>query len=996
MKLYLSGISSAGKAYFALERSSRHPVTVVVTSAENVELWQDNLSALAQLFAIDPENIVSFLPEDQFGKLITLKKLSESNRPLIIITTVPILSSLTTNLDSFRGSFIHFEVDRTVDTSVLIDQLIQRGYRRDDFVEEKGMFSRRGEILDIWAADQPAPWRLVFNYDALESIKTFEVVTQRSGDFLPRAILIPASDVPQQPFENLLPPTAAVLYDDISLIDKFEKPGAAEQYDFTVLPAFAGNYRIFAEQLRKFESSQIRIFCSNTGDKERMEDILHEQGLSDLTDTLIIGPLQDSFYSPSRNSALFSAQQVMYRRRQVHFPKFKTGRRLEGLWEIMPRDYVVHEKYGIGKYLGLKKLVRGEQIAEYLCVEYKGGDKLYVPVDDFKVVQKYVGVEGYRPKLYSLDTATWARVTQRARESAQKLAEELLKLYAERNQAQGVAFVPDTPWERELADSFPYQETPDQLKAIEDVKNDLMQTRPMERLICGDVGFGKTEVAIRAAFKVVQSSKQVVILVPTTVLAEQHYTTFANRLAPFPVKIAFLSRFQTKVDQKKILNDLAAGTVDIVIGTHRLLQKDVKFKDLGLLIIDEEHRFGVKQKEKIKSVKKNIDVLLLSATPIPRTLSLAMASMRDLSVIETPPYGRLPIETHLGPYNEETVKTIIQAELARGGQVYYVYNRVETILSKGVHLKKLVPDVRWGIIHGQLPAASIEKTMWQFLHKEIDVLIATTIIESGLDIPSVNTMIVEEAEYFGLAQLYQLRGRIGRERQKAYCYLFYTPELLTPESQKRLEALREFGELGSGFRLALRDLEIRGAGSILSAQQHGFVRDVGFDLYSRLLEEASHSLTGKGSPVKSAEPTLVDFSMPAYIPEEYIPVEDIRIVFYRRLSAVSTQNDISVIQDELIDRFGVLPEAMNNLMRLAKLKLAGNRKRVKSIVEDRTGYQITFFPNVGVTPERMIALSKKYQDTMSFVRGNQYSLRFDKDKIGGAPVDFIERFLVDL
>ncbi|MCX5777650.1 MAG: transcription-repair coupling factor [Elusimicrobia bacterium] len=996
MKQYLAGISGGGKAYFVLERSAASPVTVVVTASDSVAVWQDNLSALAPLFSVDPDAVVSFLPEDQFGRLLVLKKLAESAGPLIIITTAAALVGHTTALASFRRSLIRFEVDGALDPAVLAGLLVERGYRRDDFVEEKGMFSSRGEIVDIWPPDQPAPWRLVFNYSVLESIKTFEVVTQRSGEFLPRASLIPAADVPEQEFAELIPTEAVLYYDELAAPGAPDQDEPPAQYDFSALPSFAGNFRMFAAELRKFNDRNIKIFCANTGDQERMDDILHEQGLPELSAVLTIGPLQDGFYSPSRGIVFCSAQQVLYRRRPVHFPKFKTGRRLEGLWEITPRDFVVHEKYGIGKYLGLKKLVRGEQIAEYLCVEYKGGDKLYVPVDDFKVVQKYVGIEGYRPKLYSLDTASWTRVTQRARESAQKLAEELLKLYAERNRAQGTAFVADTPWERELADSFPYQETPDQLKAIDDVRNDLMQERPMERLICGDVGFGKTEVAIRAAFKVVQSSKQVAVLVPTTVLAEQHYNTFINRLAPFPVKIAFLSRFQTKQDQKKILADMAAGTVDIVIGTHRLIQKDVLFKDLGLLVIDEEHRFGVKQKEKIKAIKKNIDVLLLSATPIPRTLSLAMANMRDLSVIETPPYGRLPIETHLGAYNEEAVKTIIQAELARGGQVYYVYNRVETIISKGAHLKRLVPDVRWGIIHGQLPAAAIEKTMWQFLHKEIDVLIATTIIESGLDIPSVNTMIIEEAEYFGLAQLYQLRGRIGRERQKAYCYLFYTPALLTPDSQKRLEALQEFGELGAGFRLALRDLEIRGAGSILSAQQHGFVRDVGFDLYSRLLEEASHSLGGAPAPRVEAEPTTIDFGMPAYIPEEYMPLEDIRIVFYRRLSAVVSPEDSAAIRAELIDRFGVLPAAVANLLRLAGLKLAAARKQVRSIVEDKAGYQVTFSPTVDLPPGRMLALAEKYQDSMSFVRGNQYSLRFDREKLGTDPVGFIEQFLVDL
>jgi transcription-repair coupling factor (superfamily II helicase) len=497
------------------------------------------------------------------------------------------------------------------------------------------------------------------------------------------------------------------------------------------------------------------------------------------------------------------------------------------------------------------------------------------------------------------------------------------------------------------------------------------------------VGFGKTEVAVRAAFKAVQDARQVVVLCPTTVLAEQHFNTFSNRLTPFPVRVEMLSRFQQKKDQKKVIEDVNKGLVDIVVGTHRVLSKDVKFKELGLLIIDEEHRFGVKQKEKIKNLKKNIDVLLLSATPIPRTLSLALSNLRDLSVIETPPYGRLPIETHLGPYDEKIVQRIIQAELSRGGQVFYVHNRVETIFSRAQYLQKLIPEIRWGVIHGQLPAQEIEKVMWQFLHRQIDVLIATTIIESGLDIPTVNTMIVEEAENFGLAQLYQLRGRIGRERQKAYCYLFYTPDKLTEESRKRLEALQEFSELGSGFRLALRDLEIRGAGNILSARQHGFVRDIGFELYSRLLDEASRRLKGVevGDVFEESRKTVIDLTLPAFLPQEYVEAEDLRVMFYRRLGTARTPADLRAVRDELEDRFGRLPAAADNLLVLADLRLAAEAVRVQSIVEDARDIVIRFGNGIEFMPDKILALANDYAGVLEFLRGDEPGVRLRKECI---------------
>jgi transcription-repair coupling factor (superfamily II helicase) len=1005
MKKYYSGLAASGKAYFVLEHLPKNGTLVVVVPEEEVTLWQGNVQALSTLTT--PVRVFPFLQADHFGRLNTIKNIADDRANAIIIATVGSLGEQTVQPDTFRKEVLVFEPGRDYEFNDLTAALSRLGYQRADFVEERGQFSRRGEILDIWSPDQERPWRLVFAINTLESLRIFDVVTQRSEEFLKKTELLPAKEETQTYLSEYLPgdtlfyfeaPPPECLPIEFSkfdwLVNDPLSPEAIEE-DFKSFTRWGGNFPLFGEELRQYADAGCRlvIICGSQGEKERIDDVLFEQKWDGAPPEFLIGPLADGFYSRKRKLAVLSSQEILYRRRPVNFPKFKTGRRLEGLWEISSGDYVVHEKYGIGRYLGLRKLVRGEHESEYLCIEYKNGDKLYVPPDDFRVVQKYVGVEGCRPRLFSLDTASWERAKQRAADGARDMAEELLKLYAERHNAPGHAYQTETPWERELADSFPYQETQDQLRAIEDVKKDLENQAPMERVICGDVGFGKTEVAIRAAFKVAQDSKQVAVLVPTTVLAEQHYNTFSNRLAPFPTRVALISRFQDKKEQKKVVEGLAAGTVDIVVGTHRLLQKDVRFKDLGLLIIDEEHRFGVKQKEKIKAFKKNVDVLLMSATPIPRTLSLALSSLRDLSVIETPPYGRLPIETHLGPYDDKLVKRIIQAELSRGGQVYYVHNRVETIFSRAQHLQDLLPDARFGVIHGQMAAAVIEKTMWNFLHRHIDVLVATSIIESGLDIPSVNTMIIEEAENFGLAQLYQLRGRIGREKQKAYCYLFYTPDQVTEDSRKRLEALKEFGELGAGFRLALRDLEIRGAGNILSAKQHGFVKEIGFELYSRLLDEASQSLKSGKPVVREEFKSTIDFALPSFLPQDYIDQEDLRIIFYRKLATARSERDLEAVREELKDRFGSLPQAVVNLLTLTALRLQAEQEKIKGIAEEDGCIAVYFSNLMSFTPDGITAMAADYGDKMEFMRGEAPGIRFRKDMIPRPPFPFLREFL---
>jgi len=996
-----SDSGTGANAYLALENLPAGGMLVVLTREDDLSSWRENLAALGQLSG--SPRVLIFPPSDRFERLTTLNGIIE-NPAGVVITTPEALALKTYPPLMLKNTRLIFENAKELQFDALLESLVTFGYSRIDFVEDKGQFSRRGEVLDVWPTDRSQPVRVVFTGNNIESIKEFDISSQRSEKFIGKFDLVPAAEGEGATLKDYLP-VNTVVFDDLRKndgpgggLEVFKRSGSGvlePGFDFSGFGLLGGNFKLFCAELEKYQRDGYRtiIFASNEGEKERMEDILQENRFPGKAPEMFTGTLSEGFSSAKRKLAVFTGLQVLYKRRPLSFPKFKTGRRLEGLWEINAGDYVVHEKYGIGKYRGLKKIARGDAENEYLCLEYKGGDRLYVPVDDFEVVQKYVGIEGHKPKLYSLDTGAWERAKLRAKKGAEDLADELLKLYAARKQAAGHAFQQDSPWEKELADSFPYQETADQHKAIEEVKSDLEAPRPMERVVCGDVGFGKTEVAIRAAFKVVQDAAQVAVLVPTTVLAEQHYQTFSARLSPFPVKVGMLSRFQSAAEQKKIIDDMGKGLVDIVIGTHRLLQKDISFKDLGLLIIDEEHRFGVKQKEKIKSMKKNVDVLLLSATPIPRTLSLALSNLRDLSVIETPPYGRLPIETHLGPYDEKTVKKVIEAELSRGGQVFYVHNRVETIISRADFLAKLVPGTKIGVVHGQLSAHEIEKTMWRFMHRELEMLVATTIIESGLDIPTANTMIIEEAENFGLAQLYQLRGRIGREKQKAYCYLFYTPALLTEDSAKRLKALQEFGELGSGFRLALRDLEIRGAGNILSAMQHGFVRDIGFELYSRLIDEMSKKV--KGEKVEAIEEwkTSIEFLIPAHIPETYVEAEDLRIIFYRRLASAKSGAEIDGVESELADRFGPPPDPCRNLFDICRLRILAEKFKIKSIIEDDAYVVVYISEKIEFEPESVLRLAKDYEGVIEFVRGERPGIKLKKQNFKAGTIAYLKDFL---
>jgi len=625
--------------------------------------------------------------------------------------------------------------------------------------------------------------------------------------------------------------------------------------------------------------------------------------------------------------------------------------------ELKSGDYVVHIQHGIGIFRGVvRQKILGSE-GDYLLIEYAGGSLLYVPVSQIDRVQRYVGADGGEPALSSLTGTRWVRLRQRAKRGADELARELIELKAMREAGDGFAFSDDSPWQIEMESAFPYEETEDQLRAIEEVKRDMMSPKPMDRLICGDVGFGKTEVAIRAAFKAVQDGKQVAMLVPTTVLAQQHFNTFKQRLAPYPVNIAMLSRFLPQHEQRKVIEGLRIGSVDIVIGTHRLLSDDVKFRDLGLLIIDEEQRFGVRQKEKLKRLNPTVDILVLSATPIPRTLHIALSGLTDISTINSPPIGRRPVRTFLMQYDEDVIRQAILRELERGGQVYYVYNRVDGINHVAEKVKRLVPQARVAVAHGQLPEERLERVMMDFYQRKYDVLVCTTIIENGLDVPNANTLIVEGCERFGLAQLYQLRGRVGRSDRQAYAYLFHEhPRRLSEAARKRLEALREFTDLGSGLRLALRDLEIRGAGNLLGPEQHGFINDVGFDLYMQMLSEAIKRLKGEPLPERPKLPEA-DLPIRAFIPESYIADEMQRLSIYRKMAGVQTIEDVNAIEAELADRFGRIPMEAHNLLSVLRIRIKARRAHVAYITHDGRDVIVKFY---GVRRLSDVSLARIY------------------------------------
>jgi transcription-repair coupling factor (superfamily II helicase) len=727
---------------------------------------------------------------------------------------------------------------------------------------------------------------------------------------------------------------------------------------------FGGSLDLLKGAIRNYKTQRqkVYIFCDNQGQKDRLFELLdHEtEGVN-----LEVGLLHAGFSFPQINLVIWTDHQIFFRYfRRRRTRRFNEGIALSSYSALSMGDFVVHIDFGIGKYAGLENLLVDQRKRECLKLLYQGGDKLYVPIEEFNRVHKFVGKEG-APSLSKLGGISWEKLKKRTKKAIQDMAGELIQLYAERKAKSGFVFSPDTLWQKELEASFIYEETPDQLLAIDAIKQDMEKEIPADRLICGDVGYGKTEVAIRAAFKCVMDVKQVAVLVPTTILAQQHFTTFSERLREYPVKVEMLSRFKSRNQQKEIVKNLKEGRVDVVIGTHRLLSNDIKFKDLGLVIVDEEQRFGVTHKEKLKKMRRLVDVLTLTATPIPRTLQLSLFGARDMSIINTPPKDRLPIQTEIVEFDKELIAEAILREVDRGGQVYFVHNRVQTIEAMYRFLKDLVPQTRIATAHGQMDERLLEKVMLEFLDHQYDCLLVTSIIESGIDIPTVNTIIINRADKFGLAQLYQLRGRVGRSGIKAYAYLLIPKvKLLNPTARKRLKALEQFTQLGSGFHLALRDLEIRGAGNLLGPQQHGFIEEVGFDLYCQLLDEAVREL--KGEKIQKQAQVKMEFDLDIYIPESYVPDSQQRVEIYRKLSESSSVEEVNKVEAELSDRFGKPRKEVKDLLDFTCAKIIASTLGMSRLSLKKESLMLEFPPDKRMGKKEIEGLSQKIKFPLEF------------------------------
>ena len=875
----------------------------------------------------------------------------------------------------------------------------------------------------------------------MDSIRTFDVDTQRSIENLSEVLIYPASEFPSEEDERVsflqyFDPKDTLLYLDepVRILEKgegvekefleagkrrveagyevsneemklygvsevvkemnrycsvgfftlpmkakgFEVRGSYDLQTKSVNP-YNRSFELLTQDLKRLKRNGYRVVLlsgSRTRARRLAEDLRDYDLSSYYSDDMerevqpgeimtAYGHITEGYEYPLLKFTVIAESDIFGNLKKKKKRKIYEGRKIQSFSELKPGDYVVHENHGLGIYQGIEKIEVDRVAKDYMKIAYDKGGNLYIPATQLDLIQKYASADAKKPKLNRLGSQDWVKTKTRVRGAVKEIAKDLVELYAARQNQKGFVYGKDTVWQKEFEEMFPFEETEDQLLAIEAVKRDMESSKIMDRLICGDVGYGKTEIAIRAAFKAVQESKQVVYLVPTTILAQQHYHTFQQRMRDFPVRVDLMCRFRTSAQQKKTIEDTKKGLVDIVIGTHRVLSDDLKFKDLGLLIIDEEQRFGVQHKEKIKKLKENVDVLTLTATPIPRTLHMSLIGIRDMSVLEEAPQDRMPIQTYVMEYNDEMVREAIERECARSGQVYYVYNRVEDIAEIAAHIQKLVPDVNVAFAHGQMREQELERIMCDFIDGEIDVLVSTTIIETGLDISNVNTMIIHDADRLGLSQLYQLRGRVGRSNRMAYAFLLYRRDKMLKEiAEKRLAAIREFTDLGSGFKIAMRDLEIRGAGNLLGAQQHGHMEAVGYDLYCKMLNEAVKHL--KGEMEEEDYTTTIDLNIDAYIPDTYISNEYQKLDIYKRIAAIESEEEMEDMVEELIDRFGDIPKKVEMLLTVAQLKALAHKVYVTAVEQKGDTYTFAMYERAKVCPEKIPALLKEFRDDLAF------------------------------
>ena len=1109
----ITGVIDTGLSHVMSVLSQEYKFKVIVTFSELKarELYENLRFYMPDVLYFPPKDFI-FFNADMSGKAIVSDRIkvikSILNGSATIVTTGSGLMDKLIPLKYFLDNTIVINMDSIIELDALKVKLVSLGYERSDQVYGPGQFSIRGSILDVFPLTSEVPYRIDFFDVEVDSIKTFDVESQRTIENMDEVTIYPASEyvlnssmidagaekirkdlnqysqalrksmkneeahrietITGEFLEQLaISPnyvnidsyidyfydeTSSLFHylgnDSLFLID--ETPRVTEHIDavfnefkesmvnrlekgyllplqtnilctpadlyYSITSKKAIHFTTLEQKLKSFNiECSYNISMRNINSFNKSIDVLvkdlkryKKNGFSvlilsasktrglRLSDSLRDDYEVPVFYSEDKEHTLAPGE-IMVSYGNIHngyeFPSIKlaviaetdifgsnkskrtrkkstyTGQKIADFSDLAIGDYVVHENHGLGIYRGIEKMVVDKIEKDYIKIEYASNGNLYIPATSLDMIQKYGSGEGRRPKLNKLNSREWNTTKSHVKTAVNDIAEDLVKLYAKRQAKSGYSFSSDTLWQQEFEELFPYEETGDQLSAIEDTKKDMESKKIMDRLICGDVGYGKTEIAIRAAFKAVQDGKQVVLLAPTTILAGQHYNNFVERMKDFPITVELLSRFRTPAQQKQTIEGLKKGFVDIVIGTHRVLSKDIQFKNLGLLVVDEEQRFGVAHKEKLKQLKENVDVLTLSATPIPRTLHMSLVGIRDMSVLEEPPVDRIPIQTFVMEYNSEMVREAINRELARGGQVYYVYNRVNTIDEITSALRVLLPDAVIEYAHGQMSERKLEQIMYDFINGNIDVLVSTTIIETGLDISNVNTMIIHDADKLGLSQLYQLRGRIGRSNRTAYAFLMYKRDKVLREiAEKRLMAIREFTELGSGFKIAMRDLEIRGAGNILGAEQSGHMEAVGYDLYCKMLNEAVMVLKGEKLAIDDFE-TVVDLDVDAYIPSSYIKNELQKLNIYKRIAGIETLEEYEDMEDELLDRFGDLPRPITNLIRIALLKAAAHKVYICEISGGKGAFNISIYNKGPIKVDAISSFVTPYRNELKFVAG---------------------------
>jgi len=1034
-------------AWLASEEGAGRLTVVVAGTPGDAERWLADLrQLLGDAVALYPqrEGLGDEEPHVEIaGERIETLEALLGGALTVLVTTARASAERTTIPGALAALRLHLAPGMTYPPGDLTAALDRMGYRRVPAVTEVAEYSVRGGIIDLYGFGMAEPVRLEWWGDEISSLRRFDLTTQRSGLEEPDVSVLPirgaglgmvdgGGEGTRTSLLELLPSDALVVQ-EVPGADREEVERAWREADHhrevalrlgDVVPPRAELHLSpegWAERLTAFPRLTVReetadhqlgffppekidrdlgrlraslghgtptlILCDNQGQLERLDELLEDRGMLPAGTSLVVGALDGGFVMPTLR--VLTDHEIFRRARRLRRPRrYRQSAPSTVTGHLALGDYVVHLEHGIGVYRGIQTItVEGGEI-EVAMLEYEGGDRLNVPLSRLDQLERYraagdTGEDQPPPRIHRLGGGSWKKVRDKTRAAIQAMAAELLDLYARRKVSAGYAFPPDGRWQRELESSFLYEDTPDQRTATDSIKSDMEQPLPMDRLLVGDVGYGKTEVAVRAAFKAVQGGKQVAVLVPTTILAEQHFRTFAERLADYPVNVEAMSRFRTAKEQKETLRRLALGEIDIVIGTHRLLSKDVEFKELGLLVVDEEHRFGVKHKERLKALKLAVDVLTLTATPIPRTLHLSLAGMRDMTVIETPPRDRSPILTFVEPWDDALLEEAIARERDRGGQVYFVHNRIETIETIAERVRSLAPGARVAVGHGQMAADALERVMQGFVAGDVDILVSTMIVESGLDVANANTMIVQDAHRFGLAQLYQLRGRVGRSHRRAYCYLL-APDEIDAQAEERLKVLEHHTDLGAGYRIALRDMELRGAGNLLGAEQSGHAQAVGFDLYLRWLEETVTALRTNRDAGAAPAPPDVHLDVPARLPDRYIEDDAAKLDMYRRLARAGAPGDIDDLRSELRERFGPLPVEAEALLDMTRLRVVGAMLSVQHVIVRGNEARISF--RAGATP-RMAGLTRALEDVQLAAevrRTMPLSLRLVR--LGGEPL----------